>query len=228
MTQTILAIPINDMVSSEITASGSTQRQLLHHSLNNVSQKNVNRQQLGQTYCRPQLPLDRYFQHRTADDETNASDNGHNGNTTTVGACFPRAPCSVRSFNSPFRSFSDDTATNSATAADNQRRKWQHADLNSKKHSFVPVSCRRSRRSNAPRTFWQICLTRLVLGRIVDSLSKNNRYAPKTSKRATNRLACNARKTARRFKRRPVRTETIIVFIRTARSGTPSAIATRT
>lgn len=84
MTQTILAIPINDMVSSEITASNSTQRQLLHHSLNNVSQKNINRQQLNQTYCQPQLPLNRYFQHQTTDDETaqipNASDNGNNGN----------------------------------------------------------------------------------------------------------------------------------------------------
>lgn len=77
MTQTILAIPINDMVSSAITASTSNQQQLqqhlLYNSSNNIRQKSINRQQLNQT-CQPSLslPLSRYFQHQktSADDAT--------------------------------------------------------------------------------------------------------------------------------------------------------------
>jgi len=141
MTQTILAIPINDMVSSEITASNSTQRQLLHHSLNNVSQKNINRQQLSRTYCQPQLPLNRYFQHQTTDDETaqmpNASVNGNNGNN---GRYYFFIRSSSRLHLPVF--IPDDTMTRSGMAVDNQRRQWPHADLNSKKHNFVSVSLR--------------------------------------------------------------------------------------
>lgn len=90
MTQTILAIPINDMVSSAITTPTSNQQQLqqqlLYHSTNNVRQKNINRQQLNQI-CQPSLslPLNRYFQQHqtTADDTTAASgtpDNVNNDN----------------------------------------------------------------------------------------------------------------------------------------------------
>jgi len=86
MTQTILAIPINDMVSSAITTPTSNQQQLLYHSTNSIRQKNINRQQLNQT-CQPSypLPLNRYFQQHltTADDMTTASgtpDNVNNEN----------------------------------------------------------------------------------------------------------------------------------------------------
>lgn len=72
MTQTILAIPINDMVSSAITNPTANQQQLqqqlLYHSSNNVRQKNI-RQQLNQT-CQPSLPLNRYFQQQTTADDT--------------------------------------------------------------------------------------------------------------------------------------------------------------
>jgi len=90
MTQTILAIPINDMVSSTITTPTSNQQQLqqqlLYHSTNSVRQKNINRQQLNQT-CQPSLPipLNRYFQqHLTIPDDTNTAtgtpDNVNNEN----------------------------------------------------------------------------------------------------------------------------------------------------
>lgn len=89
MTQTILAIPINDMVSSAITASTSNQQQLqqqlLYHSSNNIRQKSINRQQLNQT-CQPSLslPLSRYFQQQktSADDTTSMGtpDNVDNNN----------------------------------------------------------------------------------------------------------------------------------------------------
>lgn len=87
MTQTILAIPINDMVSSAITNPTSNQQQLqqqlLYHSTNSVRQKNINRQQLNQT-CQPSLslPLNRYFQQHqtTADDTTTASGTPDNVN----------------------------------------------------------------------------------------------------------------------------------------------------
>lgn len=89
MTQTILAIPINDMVSSAITTPTASQQQLqqqlLYHSSNNVRQKNI-RQQLNQT-CQPSLslPLNRYFQQQqtTADDTTTSgtpADNANNDN----------------------------------------------------------------------------------------------------------------------------------------------------
>jgi hypothetical protein len=74
MTQTILAIPINDMVSSAITTptvnQQQLQQQLLYHSSSNVRQKNI-RQQLNQTY-QPSLslPLNRYFQQQTTVDDT--------------------------------------------------------------------------------------------------------------------------------------------------------------
>lgn len=79
MTQTILAIPINDMVSSAVTTptvnQQQLQQQLLYHSSNNnVRQKNI-RQQLNQT-CQPSLslPLGRYFQQqRTTVDDTSAT-----------------------------------------------------------------------------------------------------------------------------------------------------------
>lgn len=84
MTQTILAIPINDMMSSEITAPTINQQQLqqtlLHHSSNNVRQKNINRQHLNQT---GQPPFNRYLQqNQTTDDSNNANvpDNGNNNN----------------------------------------------------------------------------------------------------------------------------------------------------
>lgn len=88
MTQTILAIPINDMVASAMTAPAPNQQQLqqqlLYHASNNIRQKNniANRQQPKQT-CPPppppavslSLPLNRYFQHQTAADDNVATAN---------------------------------------------------------------------------------------------------------------------------------------------------------
>lgn len=83
MTQTILAIPINDVMSSEITAPTINQQQLqqtlLHHSSNNIRQKNVNRQQLNQT-CQPSLPFNRYIQQHQGTDDTTAANIPDNGN----------------------------------------------------------------------------------------------------------------------------------------------------
>lgn len=82
MTQTILAIPINDMVSSSITAPSNQQQlqhqhQLLYHSSNNVRRKNVDRQLINETSL-PQLtlPTNRYFQQHqtTSDDSTGIND----------------------------------------------------------------------------------------------------------------------------------------------------------
>lgn len=71
MTQTILAIPINDMVSSAITASNSNQQQLLYNSSNSAQQKIINRQQLNQTGQSPlSLPLNHFFQNQTTADGT--------------------------------------------------------------------------------------------------------------------------------------------------------------
>lgn len=90
MTQTILAIPINDMVSSAITASNANQQQLqqqlLYHTSHNAQPKNSsNRQQLNQN-CHSTLPLqqNRYFQHQNMADETTnitcTPDNIHHDN----------------------------------------------------------------------------------------------------------------------------------------------------
>lgn len=87
MTQTILAIPINDMVSSTTTSSSNQQQlqqQLLYHSSNNIRQKNINRLQLNQT-CQPSLslPLSRYFQQQNSADDTSMTgtpDNADNNN----------------------------------------------------------------------------------------------------------------------------------------------------
>lgn len=85
MTQTILAIPINDMVSSAITASTANQQQLqqqlLYHTSSNVRQKNINRQQLNQA-CQPSLslPLSRYFQQQPTSADDTTSINGTTGN----------------------------------------------------------------------------------------------------------------------------------------------------
>lgn len=92
MTQTILAIPINDMASSAITTPTSNQQQLqqqlLYHSTNSARQKN--RQQLNQT-CQPSLslPLNRYFQQHqtTADDTTTVSGTPDNVNSNGNNNC---------------------------------------------------------------------------------------------------------------------------------------------
>ncbi|XP_060855915.1 putative uncharacterized protein DDB_G0282499 [Metopolophium dirhodum] len=129
MTQTILAIPINDMVSSAITTPTSNQQQLqqqlLYHSTNSVRQKNINRQQLNQT-CQPSLslPLNRYFQQHqtTADDTTTASgtpDNVNNDNNNYDGSMINNDTVTADHYNNI------------------QRRKWQSPDINSKKHNFL-------------------------------------------------------------------------------------------
>ncbi|XP_026815738.1 putative uncharacterized protein DDB_G0291812 isoform X1 [Rhopalosiphum maidis] len=129
MTQTILAIPINDMVSSAITTPTSNQQQLqqqlLYHSTNNVRQKNINRQQLNQI-CQPSLslPLNRYFQQHqtTADDSTTASgtpDNVNNDNNNYDGSMINNDTVTADQYNNI------------------QRRKWQSPDLNCKKHNFL-------------------------------------------------------------------------------------------
>lgn len=129
MTQTILAIPINDMVSSAITTPTSNQQQLqqqlLYHSTNNVRQKNINRQQLNQI-CQPSLslPLNRYFQqHQTTADDT----------TTVIGT-----PDNVNNDNNNYDGSMINNDTVTADQYNNiQRRKWQSPDPNSKKHNFL-------------------------------------------------------------------------------------------
>lgn len=115
MTQTILAIPINDMVSSTITAPLHNQQHLYHPSSN--VRKKINNEQLSQI-CQPALPsLNRYFQqnHTVTEDTTNVSDAlGNVSNDTTAADQYNNAI---------------------------QRLKWQSPpDHTSKKHNFLSVS----------------------------------------------------------------------------------------
>lgn len=102
MTQTILAIPINDMVSSAVTASTTNQQQLqqqlLYHSSNNVRQKNMNRQQLNQTCQSPlSLPLNHYFQQHqtTADDTANIAGGTENINNDNNNCQYYFKTCTI-------------------------------------------------------------------------------------------------------------------------------------
>ncbi|VVC33934.1 Homeobox domain,Homeobox domain-like,POU domain [Cinara cedri] len=115
MTQTILAIPINDMVASTITAPIPNQQQLYSPSSN--VRKKINNEQLNQI-CQPSLPsvpsLNRYFQQNQTitEDTTNVSDTLGNVNNDTTAA---------------------DQYNNAL-----QRLKWQSPpDLTSKKHNFL-------------------------------------------------------------------------------------------
>lgn len=159
MTQMVLAIPINDMVSSAASASVSNQQQLqqqlLYHSSNSTRQKNINRQQLNQTCPLPlSLPLNRYFQqqHQTAADDAvaniaGASDNVASDNSEcqyylTVLRRVPALNC--RDLLGFLNFLVNAGMINSnATAPDLynsiQRRKWQSSDVFSKKHNFLSV-----------------------------------------------------------------------------------------
>ncbi|XP_025425652.1 probable serine/threonine-protein kinase DDB_G0282963 isoform X2 [Sipha flava] len=128
MTQTILAIPINDMVSSAITTptvnQQQLQQQLLYHSSSNVRQKNI-RQQLNQTY-QPSLslPLNRYFQQQTTVDDT----------TTTTSTATDNANIDNNNY--------DPCMLNNGTVGidqynNNQRRKWQSPDLTNVRHNYL-------------------------------------------------------------------------------------------
>lgn len=97
MTQTILAIPINDMVSSAITTSNANQQQLqqqlLYHTSHNAQPKNSgNRQQLNQNY-HSTLPSqqNRYIPHQNMADETTnitcTPDNIHHDNDNCQYTC---------------------------------------------------------------------------------------------------------------------------------------------
>lgn len=111
MTQTILAIPINDMVSSTNTAPIPNQQQ--YQSSSNVRKK-INNEQLNQI-CQPSLS--RYFQQNQtiAEDTANAPDALGNANNDAIAA---------------------DQYNNAL-----QRLKWQTPpDLTSKKHNFLLVS----------------------------------------------------------------------------------------
>lgn len=149
MTQTILAIPINDMVSSAITASNSNQQQL-YNSSNNVRQKNINRQQLNQT-CQPpfSLPLSHFFQNQTTTDGTTTitctPDNINDNNNCLY--YFYNLYNSILHFHNYVKFFILDNANmnnDGIISTDQynniQRRKWQSPDLNSKKSNFISVN----------------------------------------------------------------------------------------